>query len=139
MPEVLAEVVAILFLASILWMLSEVFAKAGFSRWWALLVPVPLVNLIWLLVFATIDWPIEKELSWRRLAGGQWDERDAARAHSYALALEKRGDWEAAISVYEDIASHGPNEQEAKYANNCIVRLRELQGLSGNAEQGAQR
>lgn len=34
--------------------------KAGFSRWWALLLIVPVVNLIMVWVFAFIKWPTEK-------------------------------------------------------------------------------
>lgn len=119
-------------------MFSQVFAKAGFSRWYALLMLVPFVNLIWLLVFATLDWPIQKELSWRRLSDKEWDERDAERAISYAVDMERRGDWETAITVYEDVARHASNEQDAKYANNCILRLRDLEHLRGNAEPGVQ-
>lgn len=34
--------------------------KAGFSRWWSLLLVVPLVNLIMIWVFAFVEWPAEK-------------------------------------------------------------------------------
>ena len=35
----------------------QVLLRTGFSQWWALLVVVPLVNLIALWVFAFSDWP----------------------------------------------------------------------------------
>jgi len=34
--------------------------KAGFSRWWALILLVPLINLIMVWVFAFMEWPAEK-------------------------------------------------------------------------------
>jgi len=34
--------------------------KAGFSRWWSLLLVVPLVNLIVIWVFAFMQWPAEE-------------------------------------------------------------------------------
>ncbi|MCP6390826.1 hypothetical protein NL487_28285, partial [Klebsiella pneumoniae] len=37
--------------------ISEVIRKAGFSRWWTLIYPVPLINLIALFVFAFSRWP----------------------------------------------------------------------------------
>jgi hypothetical protein len=40
-----------------LWFCGSVVAKAGFSPWWALLLLVPFVNLIFLWVFAYAKWP----------------------------------------------------------------------------------
>jgi hypothetical protein len=34
--------------------------KAGYSRWWALAIFIPLVNLIIIWVFAFARWPVEK-------------------------------------------------------------------------------
>ncbi|HBX60952.1 MAG: hypothetical protein CMH17_11895 [Methylophaga sp.] len=35
--------------------------KAGFSRWWSLILIVPLINLIMVWVFAFMEWPAEKK------------------------------------------------------------------------------
>ena len=40
---------------------GAVVKKAGFSRWWSLLLVVPLVNLIMIWVFAFVEWPAEKK------------------------------------------------------------------------------
>lgn len=40
-----------------LWVFGRISSKAGFSRWWALLMLVPLVNLIMIWVLAFADWP----------------------------------------------------------------------------------
>lgn len=52
----------VLILTSPFWLLpmlpiSEVLKKAGFSRWWALLYLLPLINLVALFVFAYSQWP----------------------------------------------------------------------------------
>lgn len=46
----------------------RIFAKAGWSGALAILMLVPLVNLILLIVFAFTEWPIERQL--RALQGG---------------------------------------------------------------------
>ena len=33
--------------------------KAGFSRWWSLLLLVPIVNIVMIWVFAFMKWPAE--------------------------------------------------------------------------------
>jgi uncharacterized membrane protein YhaH (DUF805 family) len=53
----LVTVLAPLLLAVPLWMIGRVLKRAGYSPWWALLVLVPLVNLVALWVFAYVRWP----------------------------------------------------------------------------------
>lgn len=48
---------ALLLLAVPLLMLGRIVRRAGFSPWWALVVLVPLVNLVALWVFAYVRWP----------------------------------------------------------------------------------
>lgn len=52
-----AELMALLLLAVPLLMVARVLRRAGFSRWWALLVLVPVVNLVALWLFAYARWP----------------------------------------------------------------------------------
>lgn len=35
--------------------------KAGFSRWWALLLAIPYVNFIIIWIFAFVEWPTYKK------------------------------------------------------------------------------
>jgi hypothetical protein len=64
--EVVGALGGLLFLALIvaamvaLW--GMIFKKAGYSFWLGLLMIIPLVNLIWLLIFAFSTWPIHREL-----------------------------------------------------------------------------
>ena len=53
-------VAAIVCLVLFIW--GSIFRKAGYSFWMALLMLIPLVNLVWLLVFAFSTWPIQREL-----------------------------------------------------------------------------
>jgi hypothetical protein len=39
-----------------------IFSQAGYSFWFGLLMLVPLVNLIWVLVFVVSRWPVTREL-----------------------------------------------------------------------------
>lgn len=48
-----------------------IFSRAGYSFAMALLMFIPLVNFIWLLIFAFSRWPVQKELDgYRRSAQG---------------------------------------------------------------------
>jgi hypothetical protein len=40
---------------------SQLFAKAGYSGWWSLLMLIPLVNLVALYILAFSDWPAMKK------------------------------------------------------------------------------
>lgn len=51
-------VISIIFLLAIL-IFGPIAKRAGFSRWWALLMMVPLVNIIIVWVFAFINWPAQ--------------------------------------------------------------------------------
>jgi uncharacterized membrane protein YhaH (DUF805 family) len=51
------DLLALAALAIPILMAARVLRRAGFSRWWALLVLVPVVNLIGLWLFAYIRWP----------------------------------------------------------------------------------
>jgi uncharacterized membrane protein YhaH (DUF805 family) len=51
------ELLALAALAIPILMAARVLRRAGFSRWWALLVLVPVVNLIGLWLFAYVRWP----------------------------------------------------------------------------------
>ena len=61
-----AGIVGLLFFlaifAAIVALWGMIFKKAGYSFWTGLLMIIPLVNLIWLLVFAFSQWPIHREL-----------------------------------------------------------------------------
>jgi hypothetical protein len=57
---VLLFFVAMIALAVFIW--GTIFRKAGYSFWTGLLMFIPLVNLVWLLIFAFSKWPIHLEL-----------------------------------------------------------------------------
>lgn len=52
-------IIAVLIVIPVL-IFGPVVRKAGFSRWWSLLLAVPLINLIMIWVFAFMEWSAEK-------------------------------------------------------------------------------
>jgi fatty acid desaturase len=68
--NVLALVFGIGFLAGlillVLFIWGMIFKRAGYSFAMALLMFLPLVNVIWLMIFAFSRWPIQKELDYHR-------------------------------------------------------------------------
>jgi hypothetical protein len=64
--EVVGALGGLLFVALIvaamvaLW--GMIFKKAGYSFWLGLLMILPIVNVVWLLIFAFSTWPIHREL-----------------------------------------------------------------------------
>ena len=49
---------------------GTIFKKAGYSFWMALLMIIPIANLVWFLVFAFSKWPIQQELEALRAQSG---------------------------------------------------------------------
>jgi len=41
---------------------TNVISRAGYSRWWILIMLVPVVNLIMMLVFCFKEWPVTREV-----------------------------------------------------------------------------
>ncbi|MBB6430667.1 DUF805 domain-containing protein [Algisphaera agarilytica] len=103
---------------------ATIFRKAGYSPWWGALMFVPVVNLIWLIYFATSDWPILRELVFRRMDLGDASAEDNRTLIRAAYALEQQKRWEEAVRVYTAIAEH-PELASAEYAANCAQRLKE--------------
>lgn len=48
-------------LVSTIWIYGRILNKAGYSRWWVLVVFVPILNFIMIWVFAFAKWPLLKE------------------------------------------------------------------------------
>jgi hypothetical protein len=131
--------------------------RAGYSAWWGLLTLVPVVNVFMLCVLAVRPWPLERELAQLRLgikspvrhvpgfpvvsegstgegagageagAGGTLL-TDAATVFAEASRLERQGEWEMAIALYEQLAARLGESQDGEYAVNCVKRLRERMG-----------
>ena len=53
--------IIVILIAVFVLIFGSVLVKAGFSRWWALILFVPLVNLVMLWVFAFMKWPVENK------------------------------------------------------------------------------
>jgi hypothetical protein len=138
----------ILVLFTVAW--GEILTKAGYSGWLAILMWIPIVNLIWLLVFAYSQWPIEAKLI--QLGGGSPPEKPQQRQildgvlveeqikesgessvdemFNEAFELDQRGDWVEAVALYERIADELQGHQDGEYARSCAQQIREQN--SGN-------
>jgi len=57
--DFLGVLVFLVALPVLLWAYSRIAARAGYSRWWALAVLVPLLNIVVVLAFASSTWPVE--------------------------------------------------------------------------------
>jgi len=51
----------LLLVALPIWIFSRIIYKAGYTRWWVLLMLVPLLNVVMIWIFAFADWPSLKE------------------------------------------------------------------------------
>jgi hypothetical protein len=49
---------------------TNVISRAGYSRWWILIMLVPLANIVMLLVFCFKEWPVQRELKQLRARAG---------------------------------------------------------------------
>ncbi|MGA3352118.1 MAG: hypothetical protein ABSD85_02900 [Acidimicrobiales bacterium] len=63
--------VLLVLLSAVIWIVAgfKVLPKVGYSRWLALLMIIPVVNLVMILIFAFSDWPVDKELRNYRQSG----------------------------------------------------------------------
>src|SRR5690242_19674616 len=58
-------------LAFTLFIYYKIASKAGYPGWYAFLMLIPCANLVFLIMFAFQEWPIERELKqWRASGGG---------------------------------------------------------------------
>ncbi len=121
--QILGMLAGLLFLFLIFWAPAEFLRKAGFSRWFALL--IPLTGFIGLAVFAFIEWPVERELAWLRLKSGELTTDTIPLVERYAVNLERRGEWKKAAEVYTELSQKAPPDENAEYYRNCVERLKE--------------
>src|SRR3954463_15981705 len=83
---------------------GAIFRKAGYSPWLGLLMAVPLVNLVTLIWFATAHWPLEMGYVGQgdnARVDVAWELKMALRK---AIALEKRGQLDAAARQFDLVA-----------------------------------
>jgi hypothetical protein len=114
------------FLVLIIWVPARMLHRAGYSRWYAL--PILFTGYIGLIMFAVVEWPIQRELAWHRWKLGEPDDGGIARVEAYAIDLERRGEWKRAIEVYEELARRAPTVEGADYYRESSTRLRERMG-----------
>jgi hypothetical protein len=109
---------------------------------------IPIVNLIALIWFAVVEWPIQQELA--ELRGGRGHAGDRGQGQreagsgspllvpekpsagpsvedlsNQASNLDSEGEWEKALAIYEQLATRLQGQQYGEYARNCAREIRE--------------
>ena len=122
---------AILVVVLVVLAFAAIFRKAGYSPWLALLMLVPVINLIWLLIFAfQSEWPIHRKRATARVIDEAVASPDEELALNEAVRLEQRGEWDQAVTIYERLAQLYPDHSIGQYSAESIERLRQRQSLS---------
>ena len=125
LAQILAGLAGAVFVVLIFYVPAEILHKAGFSRWYALLMLIPPVGLVGLAIFAFTEWPVERELAWLRLKSGEPTADTISLVERHAVELERRGEWKKAAEVYTKLSQKAPLDENAEYYRNCVDRLKE--------------
>jgi hypothetical protein len=121
--DLLAFFLGAALLVVLFWAPFAILRKAGYSPWLGLLIaPTTFVGMI---VFAFLEWPIEREIAWLRFKQGSSSDDLVGRVESYAVHLENRGEWKSAEEVYEELIKRATSEESRTYYRNCLGRLRD--------------
>jgi hypothetical protein len=120
---IVESLLGIAFLALIFWVPAVILHKAGFARGWTFLIVFS--GYLGLVVFAFVEWPIERELGWHRFKAGEDSEAARALAESYAVFLEKAGEWKEAEEVFLELKKRAVSAESVDYYASCLNRLRE--------------
>ncbi len=75
--------VELLFAVFMIYLVSRIARKAGFSGWWALMMIVPIANLVMLIVFAFVEWPVRAQLSLATVRSTGAPSFDGSRFHQF--------------------------------------------------------
>ena len=126
--ETVVFYVVVFVLLLMIW--AAVLSKAGYSGWYSLLMVVPIVNLIALIVFASREWPIQRELRELRSSVGLGSEEDAFSLYKEAAKLEAKGDIEDGLNRYREVLARFQGTAAARDAEISI------KGLSGEKGGG---
>ena len=134
----------------------KIFSKAGFPGGLAILMLVPLLNVILFMILAFCEWPVLIELARLRdlsqdehrrfpqayrlsetaddsIADWLAKEPSAEEMFNMAAMLDKRGDWADALTIYDYVAEKFKDQQEGRYALNCAEQIRDKMKMSRDA------
>ena len=132
--EILTLVCGLLFVVMGALAFGTIFRKAGYPSALGLLMLVPVVNIVAIVAFALLDWPIQRELAQRRLASGEKNQADASMLLTQATKLDQCGEWDKAVTLYELVANTMHGEPIARDATQLIEAVREKQAMAARAD-----
>ena len=110
---------------TLVWVFYSVFRKAGYSGWQALLLFLPGLNFVWLIVFASTTWPIEREMGIARLGLRRASTQDEELALNTAVRYERRGLAVRAAGIYALIIENAANAELVSYARSSLENLKQ--------------
>lgn len=117
-------------LAIAIW--AAIFPKAGYPRWWAVLIIIPIANLVVLIILAAQEWPIHREMRDLRIRCGCGTEDDGQSLLKEGFRLERDGELEEALLKYQVVATSLKDTVAGQDAEISIETLRaELREESG--------
>ena len=104
------------------WM--SIFRRAGYSRWLGLLWLVPVANVIIICFLAFSDWPVHRQSRYLKIRTGDASDEDAYDVLGDASRLERKGQFDAAMERYQEIATRFSGRPPGLDAGNYIQTLR---------------
>jgi hypothetical protein len=84
--------------------------------------------LVLVYVLALREWPIWRELTYARVHGGIGSEEDAYALLERAVKLERKGRWEQALRLFEEVSARFQGRQPGIDASIALQRLKTRQG-----------
>jgi len=134
MKQMLEPVVAIATFIALVVALVTIVRKAGYSGWWVLLGPVPVVGVVMFVVFALCRWPIYKEVVRLRVMTNTANEQDYNSVLSMAVSAERKGDSAIACSLFGLLVSNCDDEEIRSYAKQRIDHIRAMELMRRGSE-----
>ena len=102
----------------------SIFRRAGYSRWMGLLIIIPVANIIVFLLLVFGDWPVHRQLRYLKVRAGDASDEDAYNVLGDAFRLERKGQYDAAMERYQEIATRFSGLAPGLDAENYIQTLR---------------
>ncbi len=120
----LSSLVGFLLLLVVVLMCVSIFRKAGYSWWMGLLMIVPVASTVVFLLLVFCDWPVHRQLRYFKVRSGDASDEDAYDVLGDAFRLERKGQFDAAMERYQEIATWFSDRPPGLDAENYIQTLR---------------
>jgi|ERR1700733_331132 len=124
MNTIVALFLAIFILLALCGFWGTIFSRAGFSAWWCLGMPIPILNIAIALMLVIREWPVHKQLRDLRASAGSPNGEDAESLFREANRLEVGGSLIEAVDKYRKVIELYPDTDFAKDASISIEEIK---------------